>query len=664
MRLYGRQSRMRARRRRVLTAFGAILAVLAIPLGHLVLQRGAVVDGVRVAGVPLGGATRAEAEREIAAAVNDELRREVTINVAGRSATLSPYELGVRVDAARTARAALDSGRVRGGLLFSFGYSRSVDPILRYPANLALPVELADVTQAPVNARLVLKPTGAAIAVPAKPGVGFDPDRALRTIAQAALANRGDVSLRTVPTEAAIPTAAARRAKARVAQLLSAPISFTRRGQAAGRWPVRRLAPLLTATTYEHVIGVQFDPVKVGAALRPPLADYIRPARDARWKIVGERARVLSSLSGVDLDARTTARHLSRAGGLDGPARTAALAFRVTQPELTTAAARALGATKVVSSETTSLGASSANRVFNVALLARLLDGTIVKPGATFSFNETVGKRTAERGFREGQAIENGVLVPSIGGGVCQAATTVFDAAFHGGYKVTHRLNHSFYISHYPLGLDATVADSGPDFTFVNDTPNAIVIKASANPETMTVSFLSRPLSRHIEYETSPQTGFVNPKKRYYASPDVAPGEVSQTTLGEKGFSVTVSRKILNGKGEVLDEDSFRSRYIAEDAIYLIGKGGKLPAGQTLSGLYPGYTGSKTGIDLANWLAKPAKKKLPADGTVLPDGAVPGADGTAVDPATTDPGTTDPAGTGTVETTPDETTSVGTTPAG
>ena len=117
-----------------------------------------------------------------------------------------------------------------------------------------------------------------------------------------------------------------------------------------------------------------------------------------------------------------------------------------------------------------------------MALLAKLLDGAIVKPGATFSFNETVGKRTAERGFREGQAIENGVLVPSIGGGVCQAATTVFDAAFFGGYEVSHRLNHSFYISHYPLGLDATVADSGPDFTFVNDTQNAIVIKASGEP--------------------------------------------------------------------------------------------------------------------------------------------------------------------------------------
>ncbi len=638
MRLYGRQRRARARRRRVVLSLGIVAALLAVPLAHLVSQRGAVVHGVRVAGVPLGGATRAQAEREISAAVGDELQRDVTVTVAGRSAAVSPYDLGVRVDAARTASAALHTGRVRGGLLFSLGYSRSIPPVLRYPDHLALPVDLANVTQAPVDARLVLKPSGAAIAVPARPGVGFDPAEALRAITRAALADHDQVSLRTVPVPAAISTAAAHRAKARVALLLSEPIAFTRRGQAAGRWPVRRLAPLLTATTYRHVIGVQFDPRKVGAALRPPLAQYLRPAKDASWKVLGDRARVLSSLTGIDLAARRTARHLTTAGGHTGSARVAALAFRVTQPQLTTAQARALGATTVVSRQTTSLGDSSENRIFNVALLAQLLDGTIVQPGATFSFNTTVGPRTSERGFKEGQAIENGVLVPSIGGGVCQAATTVFDAAFFGGYPVTHRLNHSFYISHYPLGLDATVADSGPDFTFVNDTANAIVIKSAADSQNMTVAFLSRPLNRHVQQTTSEQTSFTDPKKRYYASPDAAAGEIAQTTLGERGFSVTVSRKVVGGDGKLIREDSFSSRYIPEDAIYLVGKGATLPAGQTLAGLYPGYTGSSAGVDLAHWLGTPPppkKKKAPAKPGASADGAIPGVPaGTATPGAT------------------------------
>ena len=132
---------------------------------------------MRVAGVPLGGASRAEAEREITAAVGDQLRREVTVTVAGRSATLSPWALGVRVDAELTASAALCRPRARRAAVFSVAYSRSIDPVLRYPSNLALPVELADVTQSPVDARMVLKPSGAAIVIPAKPGVGFDPER-------------------------------------------------------------------------------------------------------------------------------------------------------------------------------------------------------------------------------------------------------------------------------------------------------------------------------------------------------------------------------------------------------------------------------------------------------------------------------------------------------
>ena len=110
------------------------------------------------------------------------------------------------------------------------------------------------------------------------------------------------------------------------------------------------------------------------------------------------------------------------------------------------------------------------------------------------------------------------------------------------------------------------------------------------------------------------------------------PGTVSQTTLGEKGFQVTVSRTVTDANGKVVHDDSFASRYIPEDAIYLIGKGGKLPAGQTLSGLYPGYTGSTTGINLGTWLAKPAKKKKPAGTTVPPaGGTLPGAGGTATD---------------------------------
>jgi len=190
------------------------------------------------------------------------------------------------------------------------------------------------------------------------------------------------------------------------------------------------------------------------------------------------------------------------------------------------------------------------------------------------------------------------------------------------------------------------VADSGPDFTFVNDSANAIVIKATADSETMTVAFLSRPLNRHVERQTSAQTSYTNPKKRFYASPDAAVGQVVPTTVGEKGFSVTVSRKVTGANGKVIHQDSWPSRYIPEDAIYLVGKGGTLPVGQSLAGLYPGYTGSTAGVDLAHWLGKPKKKKKPADGTTNPDGSIPGIPEGATTPGDTTPVDTTPVTTG------------------
>ncbi len=139
------------------------------------------------------------------------------------------------------------------------------------------------------------------------------------------------------------------------------------------------------------------------------------------------------------------------------------VALRSTEPELTTAKARSWGIKQPIQTVTTDLGASPANRIHNVKLLASILDGQVVPPGEIFSFNEYVGQRTKARGFKEGYAIVGGLFVLDIGGGVCQAATTVYDAAFYAGLRIEERANHSFYISHYALGMDATVDWAGPD---------------------------------------------------------------------------------------------------------------------------------------------------------------------------------------------------------
>src|SRR5207249_1286820 len=111
------------------------------------------------------------------------------------------------------------------------------------------------------------------------------------------------------------------------------------------------------------------------------------------------------------------------AAALGPGTRTAELQFATMRPDRTTVEAQALGIRQRVSSFTTEMGASSSNRIHNVQLMADFIDGTVIEPGQTFSFNRVVGPRTPERGFREGQMIVGTLVLPSIGGGVCQTAT-------------------------------------------------------------------------------------------------------------------------------------------------------------------------------------------------------------------------------------------------
>ena len=109
-------------------------------------------------------------------------------------------------------------------------------------------------------------------------------------------------------------------------------------------------------------------------------------------------------------------------------------------------------------------------------------------PGGTFSFNERVGERTVERGFRPAPVIIRDEYEEDVGGGVSQVGTTVFNAAWEAGVKILERNPHSLYISRYQLGRDATVNYPDLDMRFLNDTPNWILVAASWDGAGITVS--------------------------------------------------------------------------------------------------------------------------------------------------------------------------------
>ena len=145
-----------------------------------------------------------------------------------------------------------------------------------------------------------------------------------------------------------------------------------------------------------------------------------------------------------------------------------------------------------------------ANRIHNVQLVAHLIDDHYIAPGETFSFNATTGERSEDKGFLEAPVIINGELKTGLGGGVCQVSTTTFNAAYEAGLSITDRTNHALYISHYPLGRDATVNYPDTDLKFVNDTGHWLWLRTFVGSSSLTVALYGTPQHRKVESEVAP----------------------------------------------------------------------------------------------------------------------------------------------------------------
>jgi vancomycin resistance protein YoaR len=136
-----------------------------------------------------------------------------------------------------------------------------------------------------------------------------------------------------------------------------------------------------------------------------------------------------------------------------------------TQTEVTTDALSELLFRDILSERKTYVAGTS-NRKSNVALAASAINGKILNPGETFSYNETVGERTVEKGYKSAGAYVNGEVVEEIGGGICQVSSTLYNCVLYADLEVVERSNHMFIVTYLPLGNDATVNWGTVDFKF------------------------------------------------------------------------------------------------------------------------------------------------------------------------------------------------------
>lgn len=257
---------------------------------------------------------------------------------------------------------------------------------------------------------------------------------------------------------------------------VSAPITI-RVGDKKVSLPVSAYASALVVHVKDNKLQPYLDPKKLAGPLTDSTTGIGKKAVDATVKIENNKPVIKPGKAGVGLQPKEMAVKLLPALTESGSKRAVEVEAKVVEPLFTTQDAKALKIKQKISSFETRFPYAE-YRNTNQSRAAELINGTILKPGETFSFNDTVGERTPANGFVNGFVINGGVFREELGGGVSQVATTMYNAGFFGGMDDVEHHPHAFYIDRYPVGREATIYFGSLDLRFKNPTKYGVLIRA------------------------------------------------------------------------------------------------------------------------------------------------------------------------------------------
>jgi vancomycin resistance protein YoaR len=568
--------RKRAARRRLAFQW-SLVGVGTLVLGTLALgllfagSPKTLPEGATVAGLEVGGLTTPQAVGLLEQRYEDLKRTPVTFTAGPREFKVRPNEVVFEVDW----RAAVETARRQGdGFAPIRGLRRlerrffggditppaqAYDELLTHKLNaLAKRIDRPE-RQAAIRLRGLNPQT-----VRGSTGRTLDRDAAARVMMSSLVAfERRPVALPVEITQPEVTADELAPVLAQVQTAVSGPVHLVR-GPTRWRMPRWRVATLLDLPD-KGATTLAIGGPKANAWFAKFRDSVGHEPRDAQFVVVNDEVLVKPSQPGVRLDVDAAKKAILTAA-LSETDRTARLVVETAPPERTTREARAMGITGLVGGYTTTYGGDP-NRLHNVRLVAQLVDGALIPPGAEFSFNQTTGERSPERGFLEAPVIINGELQNGIGGGVCQVSTTVFNAAFEAGLSITSRTNHALYISHYPQGRDATVNYPDLDLKFQNDTDKWLLLRTFVGASQLTVNLYGTPVDRRVEVETAPLDVTGAPAVKRIPDPSIWVGEQVTQEVGEPSRKTAVTRRVYTKDGKKLYDTTWASYYRSEPTI-------------------------------------------------------------------------------------------------
>ncbi len=529
----------RPRRRRALIATGGFVAALALLyVGDLALSSGSVPRGVTVAGIPVGGLALADAEQALRAQIEPRTTQPVPVMVGDAKTTVDPKAAGLAVDWTATVARAGDQPLNPVTRIASFFSTREIGVVTRSdPAALdAALTELKPAVDKPAVEGNVRFDGVTPQPVDPAPGQQLDVHAAATVLARDWAAG-GTVALPLTRVEPVSSTDDVAQALEKVAKpAVSGPITITGENAAQATLTPQNIASALTFRP-DPAAGLvpDLNQDALTTVLKSQLADSETPGRDATLDFTGPTPVVIPSQDGRGVDYPATLKALLPV--LTAPAPRQVVAVYADQPaKLTTEGLSKLGIQGIIGEFTTR--GFAADSGVNIKRAAQQINGTVVKPGETFSLNALTNPRDAAHGYVDAGIIEDGHPARGIGGGVSQVATTLYNASYFAGMTDVEHREHSFYISRYPAGREATVFDNVIDLKFRNDNPTAIMIQTVWAPGSITVRIYGT--KRYDVTSTSgPRTNPTEPK-----TVTIPEGEPCSPSKGAPGFTVTDTRTL------------------------------------------------------------------------------------------------------------------------
>ena len=566
-------------KRHVFLAIGLLLLLILIPsYADRIFRGSTIANGVSISNVDVGGQTPESAKAELQKEAKKAINTPIEFKLGTESISISSQDLDLKYDVDSSIQKAQSIGESYNPISvvssFAKRYTTGTDIDIKTKYDSAkfdtVSKSIVDtLSKGRADAAVVINGTEVKVIEP-KSGKGVSPEQADKALLGAITKlERSPTKLKSEQVEASITLKEAKETAQILNTMFSQNSVLTTPGGNSLTITPAQLSNAVIITPNKSNLDLSIDESKIRASLADQLGAVEVAPVDASFAVSGNTVSVIPSVPGKQIDFNSALENWIKGEHN----------FQVNviekQPSRDTQWAQKLNITEPVSSFTTNFPAGQ-ERVKNIRRAAEVVNNTVVAPGETFSLNAKLGRRTAESGYVKAPVYSDADgFFEDYGGGASQFSTTLFNAAFIGGYKDVTHTPHTIYISRYPMGREATLNYGSIDMAFKNDSNSGVLIRTSVVTTSVTAVIYGNKEGRVVKLEGPVEIGRTPIETNYTDDPTLEIGKEKEMQKGYPGIVVenyrTVDRPGQPGKKE-------RYRWTYNMVPRKVNKGTKPPA--------------------------------------------------------------------------------------